>query len=193
MSFSRAFQWYHSLLDPIWPDGTFKYRLHWYHLHPGLSDVNNKIAYGTMPYERSLAAAAVCTLVPVDTSVNICLNISFHATHSLTKFLYISQKDCIHLPGTEGQHRQLEAEHPLISFMKAIYSIISLHLTHNKWAWYRGEIPTNPFNLSAFRNPEFPINRLKYVETSARIYRPSFRENKPKTLVLGLFSWKLGL
>ncbi len=24
MSFSRAFQWYHSHLDPIWPDGTFK-------------------------------------------------------------------------------------------------------------------------------------------------------------------------
>ncbi len=23
MSFSRAFQWYHSHLDPIWPDGTF--------------------------------------------------------------------------------------------------------------------------------------------------------------------------
>ncbi len=26
MSFSRAFQWYHSHLDPIWPDGTFKSR-----------------------------------------------------------------------------------------------------------------------------------------------------------------------
>ncbi len=26
MSFSRAFQWYHSHLDPIWPDGTFKTR-----------------------------------------------------------------------------------------------------------------------------------------------------------------------
>ncbi len=25
MSFSRAFQWYHSHLDPIWPDGTFKF------------------------------------------------------------------------------------------------------------------------------------------------------------------------
>ncbi len=25
MSFSRAFQWYHSHLDPIWPDGTFNY------------------------------------------------------------------------------------------------------------------------------------------------------------------------
>ncbi len=24
MSFSWAFQWYHSHLDPIWPDGTFK-------------------------------------------------------------------------------------------------------------------------------------------------------------------------
>ncbi len=24
MSFSRAFQWYNSHLDPIWPDGTFK-------------------------------------------------------------------------------------------------------------------------------------------------------------------------
>ena len=24
MSFSRAFQCYHSHLDPIWPDGTFK-------------------------------------------------------------------------------------------------------------------------------------------------------------------------
>ncbi len=24
MSFSRAFQWYHSHLDPIWLDGTFK-------------------------------------------------------------------------------------------------------------------------------------------------------------------------
>ncbi len=24
MSFSRAFQWYHSHLDPFWPDGTFK-------------------------------------------------------------------------------------------------------------------------------------------------------------------------
>ncbi len=24
MSFSRAFQWYHSHLDLIWPDGTFK-------------------------------------------------------------------------------------------------------------------------------------------------------------------------
>jgi hypothetical protein len=23
MSFSRAFQWYHSYADPIWPDGTF--------------------------------------------------------------------------------------------------------------------------------------------------------------------------
>ncbi len=28
MSFSRAFQWYHSHLDPIWPDGTFKERRH---------------------------------------------------------------------------------------------------------------------------------------------------------------------
>ncbi len=27
MSFSRAFQWYHSHLDPIWPDGTFKARV----------------------------------------------------------------------------------------------------------------------------------------------------------------------
>ncbi len=27
MSFSRAFQWYHSHLDPIWPDGTFKEKL----------------------------------------------------------------------------------------------------------------------------------------------------------------------
>ncbi len=27
MSFSRAFQWYHSHLDPIWPDGTFKTKL----------------------------------------------------------------------------------------------------------------------------------------------------------------------
>jgi hypothetical protein len=27
MSFSRAFQWYHSHLDPIWPDGTFKLAL----------------------------------------------------------------------------------------------------------------------------------------------------------------------
>ncbi len=26
MSFSRAFQWYHSHLDPNWPDGTFKGR-----------------------------------------------------------------------------------------------------------------------------------------------------------------------
>ncbi len=24
MSFLRAFQWYHSPADPIWPDGTFK-------------------------------------------------------------------------------------------------------------------------------------------------------------------------
>ncbi len=24
MSFSRAFQWYHSHAEPIWPDGTFK-------------------------------------------------------------------------------------------------------------------------------------------------------------------------
>ncbi len=32
MSFSRAFQWYHSHLDPIWPDGTFK---------TGLRNVNN--------------------------------------------------------------------------------------------------------------------------------------------------------
>ncbi len=24
MSFQRAFQWYHSHADPIWPDGTFK-------------------------------------------------------------------------------------------------------------------------------------------------------------------------
>ncbi len=28
MSFSRAFQWYHSHLDPIWPDGTFKGKRH---------------------------------------------------------------------------------------------------------------------------------------------------------------------
>ncbi len=27
MSFSRAFQWYNSHLDPIWPDGTFKWFL----------------------------------------------------------------------------------------------------------------------------------------------------------------------
>ncbi len=25
MSFSRAFQWYHSHLDLIWPDGTFNW------------------------------------------------------------------------------------------------------------------------------------------------------------------------
>ncbi len=25
MSFSWAFQWYHFHLDPIWPDGTFKF------------------------------------------------------------------------------------------------------------------------------------------------------------------------
>ncbi len=31
MSFSRAFQWYHSHLDPIWPDGTFKLLLHSLH------------------------------------------------------------------------------------------------------------------------------------------------------------------
>ncbi len=27
MSFSRAFQWYHSHLDPIWPEGTFKVKV----------------------------------------------------------------------------------------------------------------------------------------------------------------------
>ncbi len=30
MSFSRAFQWYHSHLDPIWPDGTFKEYPHFF-------------------------------------------------------------------------------------------------------------------------------------------------------------------
>jgi hypothetical protein len=35
MSFSRLIQWYHSHVDPIWPDGTFK---HWqddqHEIHP---------------------------------------------------------------------------------------------------------------------------------------------------------------
>ncbi len=30
MSFSRAFQWYHSHLDPIWPDGTFNVWNHYF-------------------------------------------------------------------------------------------------------------------------------------------------------------------
>jgi hypothetical protein len=29
MSFLRAFQWYHSHADPIWPDGTFKIQSGW--------------------------------------------------------------------------------------------------------------------------------------------------------------------
>ncbi len=29
MSFSRAFQWYHSHLDPIWPDSTFNHAQHY--------------------------------------------------------------------------------------------------------------------------------------------------------------------
>ncbi len=27
MSFSRPIQWYHSYVDPIWPDSTFKYKM----------------------------------------------------------------------------------------------------------------------------------------------------------------------
>jgi hypothetical protein len=58
MSFSRAFHWYHSHLDPIWPDGTFKKQTIFFgsnlkflqFCNTGLITVTLSITYGTVPH-----------------------------------------------------------------------------------------------------------------------------------------------
>ncbi len=59
MSFSRAFQWYHSHLDPIWPDGTFK-KLEGHIFTDYCNNVKNKKKFASMWIEINIKKKTAC-------------------------------------------------------------------------------------------------------------------------------------